>query len=204
MLQGMTIPSFDAATGMGSIADMAKTQDGSGGGMPADLVAKLQGADVSNIVDTMKELAIRMFDAKTPAVIEKIRGGIGTGLAKMEEAAASMDKSLSGMKSGSAGMAGASAGIAAGRASLGEVIATTKALDAEIPLAFGKSRDSYIAAIEAKRPEIEKAFQTTLNVGFSQMYITVAVASVLGAVLLAFYRKRGKTRSAEESAAAAA
>ena len=103
-----------------------------------------------------------------------------------------------------AGMAGASAGIAAGRASLGEIIATTKALDAEIPLAFGKSRDSYLAAIEAKRPEIEKVFQTTLNVGFSQMYITVAVASVLGALLLAFYRKRGIAGAAGKSVAAAA
>ncbi len=259
MLQGMTIPSFDATAGMGSITDMAKAGSAAGGsgspGMPADLVAKLQGADVTTIVDTMKELAVRMFDAKTPAVIDTIRAGIGTGLAKMEEAAASMDRSLAGVKSGSAGMAeaiakmdaglrgidmaiagarapaqtaalkgqreglakardelaakaagmaGASAGIAAGRASLGEVIATTKALDAEIPVAFGKSRDSYLADIEARRPEIEKAFQTTLNIGFSQMYITVAVASVLGALVLAIYRQRKKPQATAKSAATAA
>ncbi len=196
MLDSMQIPSFDvpaAAIGMGGAPGEGSAP---GEGLPADLVAKLQGADVTSIVDVMKELARRMYDEKTPAVMEKIQGGIRAGLAKMEESVASMDASLARIRASSAGMPGAAAGIEAGKTGLGEVVATMKALDDEIPSAFRKSRDSYMVSIEERRPEIESAFQSALNVGFSQMYITVALASLVGALVLSFYRQRGKTASA--------
>jgi MFS family permease len=75
-----------------------------GNALPADLKTKLQSADVTNIVDVMKELASRMYDEKTPAVIDSIQGGLGMGIAGIDGAIDEMTKDADGMTAGAAGM----------------------------------------------------------------------------------------------------
>jgi len=233
MLGKMEIPSF------GTVAPMKFDMSGSGGGLPAGLLAKLQAADVTTIVDVLKELSATMFEQKTPPVIEKIRGGIAQGIAGTAAGLASVDKSaaglaeglkgmdsaLAGMDAGLAGMdaalarakapaqieaikaqraglqaqrdalaakrAGASAGaggIASARAQLAELKKTLEELDAEIVPAFAKAKDDYAAKLDAMKPQIQETFRSALNEGFKQMYLTVAAAAVLAALVLAFYR----------------
>jgi uncharacterized membrane protein (DUF106 family) len=102
-----------------------------------------------------------------------------------------------------AGMAAGAAGIAAGRSRLAEARSTMAALRDEIVPAFSAAKDSYLAKLEAMRPRIEETFRSSLNAGFRQMYVTVAVASVLAGIVLAFYRSN-RRKDAEILAAAAA
>jgi hypothetical protein len=97
-MKDSTLP--DMTTGMTSNPMGA----GSGGALPADLQAKLQSADVTNIVDVMKELASRMYDEKTPAVIVSIQGGLSKGIAGIDGAIVEMTKAADGMTAAATGM----------------------------------------------------------------------------------------------------
>ena len=186
MLAKMQIPSFNM--GMGIKLDMS--QSAGSGGLPPALAARMRSADVTNIVDRMKELSMAMFDANTPQVIDRIRGGIDTGLEGIGHA-------LSSMRAGPAS-------LAAARLRLVEIQQTMQALDGEIVPAFAQARDDYLAKLEGMRPQIEETFRSSLNAGFRQMYITVAVASILASIVLVFYRSRprgGKTEKASQEQA---
>ncbi|MDP4153695.1 MAG: hypothetical protein Q8865_09705, partial [Bacillota bacterium] len=61
-----------------------------------------------------------------------------------------------------------------------------------VPGAFKTAKNDYIKTIENKGPEIEKAFQSTLNGGFRNVYLTAAIAAVIALLLLLFYRNKVK------------
>ena len=87
-----------------------------------------------------------------------------------------------------AGMTAGSVGLASGKAHLVEIRSTMAILDGDIVPAFAKAKDDYIAKLETMRPQIQETFRSSLNTGFRQMYVTVAVASILAAIVLVFYR----------------
>ncbi len=193
MLGSMEIPSFAAPATM----SMGGGASSGTAAMPAEMVAKLRSADVTTITDRIKDLASSMYDSRTPAVINAIQGGVRTGKGKIEAALEAMDKAA--YKGRTAGMGGAPSampmpvasrgGLSAARTELTALVTTMAELDAEIPPAFESSKQAYLEEIEALRPKIDATFQKTLNSGFSQMYVTVAIASILAALILAFYRK---------------
>jgi EmrB/QacA subfamily drug resistance transporter len=112
MLGTMEIPSFGAA------APMKMEMGGSGERLPSDLLAKLQSADVTNIVAVLKELSATMFDAKTPEAINSIRGGISKGIDGISAGLASMDASAFGLAEGIKGMDSALKGMDSGLAGI--------------------------------------------------------------------------------------
>jgi len=67
-----------------------------------------------------------------------------------------------------------------------------------IPTAFAQSEKSYLAAIDQKAPELESVFQSTLNGGFSNVYLTSAIAAAAAFLLLVFYKN---TSAAKKQAA---
>ncbi|WP_227836129.1 MFS transporter [Clostridioides sp. ES-S-0001-02] len=77
--------------------------------------------------------------------------------------------------------------------SLQLVLAKTQELKDEIPKAFNKSKLDYINSIENNKTKIENTLQSTLNLGFRQMYITVFCVNLLAFIVLLFY-KENKTR----------
>lgn len=58
-----------------------------------------------------------------------------------------------------------------------------------VPGAFETAKNDYLAAIDSRKTAIEDEFQRTLNNGFKQVYMTVAIASTLALIILAFYKK---------------
>lgn len=65
---------------------------------------------------------------------------------------------------------------------------TTKELKESIPLTFEKAKKDYLKSIEARKPQIQEVFQSTLNVGFKQMYLTVFYINLLAFIVLLFYK----------------
>jgi hypothetical protein len=57
-----------------------------------------------------------------------------------------------------------------------------------IPSAFETAKTNYIDEIGKKDTQLQAEFQTTLNRGFGNVYKTVVIASVIGLLLLVFYR----------------
>jgi len=75
-----------------------------------------------------------------------------------------------------------------------DALAKMNTLKGEIPASFQAAEDGYLAQVEAKRPELETAFQTTLNEGFKNVYWTTAISAIIALVLLMFYRDQRKLK----------
>jgi EmrB/QacA subfamily drug resistance transporter len=110
MLKDVSMPDFNNTGSM-------KLEMGSGS-LPADLLDSLQSADVTNITDKVKEVAVYMFDKNTPGIISDIESGVDTGITNMqkgldgisegenglESGISSIDSAISKMETGSAGL----------------------------------------------------------------------------------------------------
>ena len=68
----------------------------------------------------------------------------------------------------------------------------TKELKTAVPNAFEQSKREYLSSIDASSGKIQQVFQSVLNVGFKQMFLTVFLANLLGLVVLLFYRSPKK------------
>jgi MFS family permease len=177
MMAGMEIPSFAFPESMAFSMD---AQDGStASAMPAEMVVKLRSADVTTITDRIKEMAQYMFDQKKPGIVSQAQNGIRMGTAKMQEA-------LSRMPSGDRAMPPM---MQATRGKIVAIISTMEDLETQIPQSVDAAGAAYLDKLESLRPQIDSAFQVTLNTGFLQMYILVAAISLLAAAILLFYRK---------------
>ncbi len=305
MLKDVSMPDFDYSGSM-------KLEIGSGS-LPAELLDSLQSADVTNITDKVKEVAVYMFDKNTPGVISEIESGVDTGITNMQKGldgisegenglksgVSSINLAISKMEKGRAGlqtaiqqmetalaaqdaaiaqMSGASgantpgvmtlgtnsaqtssapsqdqsaaatessddqsamqaqlAALTASRAELAQKLEATKAqkqgldssvvklevkksemldsiaalgeekakltnaqnktkeIKVEVPKAFDKSKNDYLAKIDSMRTEIQNLFQSILNMGFKQMFMTVFAANMLGVLMLMFYKDKKRS-----------
>lgn len=159
---------------------------------------------------------------KIQSGVQKGIDGINTGIEAMSQASGKMPQMggssaggsmpagmTSGMPSGAAMSgsmpAGATSGMPSGAATSGTAAMSnpltqlqtlsdemTELKDA-VPDAFEKAKASYVSAIEDKRTEIESVFQSTLNEGFKNIYLSTSIASAIALILLAFYRKKRGT-----------
>lgn len=59
-----------------------------------------------------------------------------------------------------------------------------------VPGAFETAKGNYVAEIKQEGPQIENAFQSTLNSGYKNVYLTSAIAAALGLLALMFYRQK--------------
>lgn len=133
MAESMRMPAMGSAAASGGFMSMAAgTDSGSGdapgsAGMPPELLAKLQAADVTTIVGLMKETAVTMFDSNVPGVVESIIKGLDSGLEGMKKAESSMKQNSAGLSGGMAGIAEAVSRMDAGIAGIDAAIAGARA-----------------------------------------------------------------------------
>lgn len=186
MLKDVTIPDLSKMGGM----DFSMT----GGNLPADLAESLQTADVTNIVERVKNLSERMFNDKTPPVIAGIQNGIQQGIEGMGQGAIGIDQAITRMQ-GKAGMDQAIKAMQGTEAALMNIQAEMKQLKDEVPAAFRQSKEEYLGKLNAMNSDIESTFRAGLNTGFKGMYITVSISALIAAIVLAFYRNSKKEQA---------
>ena len=86
--------------------------------------------------------------------------------------------------------------VKAAKVEMNGTIAKMKTLRKAIPGAFVAGKNNYITQIDKSKTAIENEFQKTLNGGFKQVYLTVALASLAALFILALYRSK-KDENAE-------
>lgn len=81
--------------------------------------------------------------------------------------------------------------------SMKETLNTMKSLEDKmvilkdsVPNAFAEGEKSYLKEIDNRSDKIENTFQSILNEGFKNVYLTTGISSMIGLVLLAFYNNR--------------
>lgn len=127
----------------------------------------MKESDVTTITENSKIFAERMFAIMTPKPITEIINGVDTGINGLNTGITQLDDSIIELRS-------AYDGIGEGITGMESAIAS----------------HDYLAAIDSRKTVIEDEFQRTLNDGFKQVYWTVAIASVLALVILAFYKNQ--------------
>jgi hypothetical protein len=80
--------------------------------------------------------------------------------------------------------------IEAAKVDMNDTISKMAALRDAVPKNFEAAKDNYLGEIDKLAPEIESEFQSTLNEGFNQIYLTTGVAALVAMMILIFYRKK--------------
>ena len=138
--------------------------------MPANMTTMTSKLDdMKKQVNTMKS---KMDDMKSQMNTMKAQSN------KMKSQLDSMKSALTSMKETSTSMK-----------SLKEKMIVLKN---SIPGAFEEGEKSYLKEIDKRRDKIENTFQSALNKGFKNVYLTTAVASIVGLFLLFFYNDKSK------------
>ena len=138
--------------------------------MPANITTMTSKLDdMKKQVNTMKS---KMDDMKSQMNTMKVQSN------KMKSQLDSMESALTSMKETSTSMK-----------SLKDKMVVLKN---SIPGAFEEGEKSYLKEIDKRRDKIENTFQSVLNKGFKNVYLTTAVASILGLFLLFFYNDKSK------------
>lgn len=196
MLSGLDL---DALTEPRVIDLSSMGGDGEEVDVPEEVVAAMQGADATTIVDATKLMATSMFEAAEPEAIASAQEGIGQGVEALDGAIGQME---------AASPAAAAAGAVSQLSTLRDDLA---ALEEAIPATFDEALEGYLGEIDARAADIQATFQRVLNDGFGGMFALVAACSAVGVVLLAFYRddraaerKASRRASREEGSASAA
>lgn len=154
--------------------------------VPADVVELLKSSDVTTITKNSETFASRMFAQTSPKLVGNIEGGVQTGITALEGSITAIDKSITAMGTSNPG---AVMGMRAAKADMADTVNKMKILKNAVPANFETAKNNYIAEIDAKKGEIEKTFQKTLNIGFSQVYLTSAIAAIIALLILLFYKK---------------
>lgn len=152
-----------------------------------------------------------------------------TKKADLEQSVSKMEKQLEGMKSARDGMKKGKAGMTQGKNQMAtaknemlsgrteltnargelqeaydsmlETIQQLKDVKKAIPGLFDEAETNYIAAIDETGPQIQSAYQSTLNSGFKGMALFVVACSVIGLLVLIPYKDKGPANKGEAEGA---
>lgn len=69
-----------------------------------------------------------------------------------------------------------------------------KELRKAVPDAMNQAGEDYAASVAAMSVEIEDVYQSTVNVGYRNMYLFLVGVNILGLLLLAFYREARRSK----------
>lgn len=159
--------------------------------LPEEIIEMLQSSDVTTITDNTKTMANYMFSQMTPSVIEKINGGIDSGITGISDSITQLTEAINKMPPIPT-MKPTIDKMNAGKVQMEDTLEKMKALKEAVPTAFETGKNNYLTEIENIRGTIENEFQTTLNKGFQEVYATVAIASLLAMVVLMLYKEEKK------------
>lgn len=132
--------------------------------MPDDVINEL--SEIGSI-DELKE------------TIDGLKTSINTLEAKVSENEKSRASMLSAINS-----------IKSARSEMKDTVWKMTELKKAVPSAFDTAKENYIKEIDKNGAEIESVFQSTLNEGFKQVYLVVAIACAIALIIFAFYKKK--------------
>lgn len=167
--------------------------------MPEELLKIMESSDVTTITKNSKILADRIFNEMTPKIVANVQIGVQKGIDAMNGALYGIDKSLADLeakakdeKNNRNGMEKAVISMKETERDITDTISKMEILKGAVPATFALAKVNYLKEIDNISEKIENEFQTTLNNGFKEVYLTVAIASLLALLILALYRGEHK------------
>ncbi len=185
-----TQPAGAAPTGMGAPAGTGAPA-GVGGKSILDMIPKDVKAKIP--ADALEQLK----DVKTPAdlkakikSLENAKKALTAQVATLTKQRQDMLTKLNETTAKREEMLGAISSIEAAKGDINDTISKMTAMKDAVPAAFEEANKNYLAEIDKLAPKIESEYQSTLNVGFKQIYLATGISALAGMILLIFYRKK--------------
>ena len=137
-----------------------------------------------------KEMASKIPGSEVPdtSKLENSISEMDKGIEGIQQGKSQMQKAVRGMKTAYSNMNSGLKEIQASKDELNVTIQKLETVRDAIPLKFDEAEIAYIAEIDNNSYNIMKLFQSTLNSGFYGMFIFAGCASIIGFVLLLFYK----------------
>lgn len=170
-----------------NFADMA--QSNTDFEMPPEVLERLKASDVTTIVDDTKYMTEVMFEQMSPQIVKKVQDGIDKGIKGINAGIDAMEGMSNMSSSGfmSMMMGNAMDKMSAYIPKMKTLVKQMKDVKKAIPSAFDDALDIYLSKIDENAEQIEKAFQSTLNKGFRNIYLLTTITAGLALVILKFY-----------------
>ncbi len=182
----------------------------SGYKIPDDLLDLMKSSDVTTITRNSKTFAQKMFEQMTPKTITQIQSGIQKGIDAISSSSSDMEKALDGIEKGYNAMASMGVkekeenhakmdnmlktmeSMKLAKTDMEDTLSKMNTMKDAVPGAFKTANEDYLKEIDKMSNNIESEFQSTLNEGFKQVYLTVSIASLIALIILAFYRRKNQ------------
>lgn len=166
--------------------------NGNNGKVPDNLLELMKASDVTTIVKNVKEFSNYMFEQMTPKIIQNAQNGIQSGISGISKGMDELNIAVSRIQEGpqNPGMVGTIQGMKMAQSQMKDAQNKMTVLKDAIPGAFKTAKDNYLSEIDKSKGIIEGEFQKTLNGGFKQVYLTVAISSVIALIILLFYKRQ--------------
>ncbi len=159
--------------------------------MPVALVNLMKSSDVTTITENSQALAESMFAEMMPNITNKIVSGIDQGIGGITSGINGITSALRKLEESSKDaeeMSAAIRGLEATLTQMNDLKTKMTELKNGIPSAFDTAKTNYINEIGNKKEILQETFQTTLNQGFRNVYLTAAIAAIIALIFLLFYR----------------
>jgi Tfp pilus assembly protein PilN len=89
-------------------------------------------------------------------------------------------------------------GMTSGLNEMNATVAKMQTLKEAVPTAFQQGKQNYLNEIQKRSDKIESVYQSTLNEGFWQIYLTTSIFAAVALLLLLGYReKKGQSQQTE-------
>lgn len=179
-----------------------------------NIVSLMRNSDITTVTNNCKIMSKTMFDQITPELTKNIQNGLQKGIDSVNEGISQMESNIEKMSQISSNpvsmktsntmsssmtsvMSGSSSNMNTAVLSMEKNIDSMKSLSKKmttlknaVPNAFTKGEENYLREIDKRSSKIENTFQSVLNKGFKNIYLTTATASIIGLVLLSFYNNK--------------
>lgn len=116
--------------------------------------------------------------------LNQARNGVSIGKKGMQQGKSKMQTAQNEMASGRSELVSAHKDLQTAYNDLDETISQTKEVQDAIPGMFDEAEANYLAAIDEEADTIQTTYQQTLNKGFKDMAVFVAICAIIGCCCL--------------------
>lgn len=198
-LKDVNFPDLNSLTKI----NISMNETSSEASVSTELLERMKSSDATTITENSKVFAENMFNQMTPSVIINIQSGIQRGIDGMNLGLQDLQKSIANLQNvydrmgaGSSGsiksseqLLGSINGMKLAASEIEDTISKMTEMKNAVPSVFETGKNNYLSKIDQSKDILENEFQKTLNEGFKQLYLTVAISSFCALILLAFYKK---------------
>lgn len=154
----------------------------------------------TSIADMIPQQVTANIPAAALKELEKIRSvdELNEKISELESSVAVMKAKIQESQTSQTKMKAAATAIDSSIGEMQKLSSQMTAMSAAVPGAFDTALSSYLKEIDNRSDKIEGAFQSTLNSGFSDVYLTTVIAAGAALLLLSLYdRKKEPQQKAE-------